>query len=161
MIEEQATIILGKCKRGESMPGKEPFKFQVFISHSSIDTWVARQIANHIKSCGASTFLDEADIEYGDDIEEKILDAAQASNELLVLLTPWATKRPYIWMEIGAFWGQSKRIVGILHGLTVNQLVSQEGTPTLLKRIDLVDINTLEVYFQQLQNRIENMRRRK
>lgn len=143
------------------MAGKKPLDFQVFISHSSIDTWVARQIVTRIKSCGANTFLDGADIEYGDDIEEKILDAAQVSNELLVLLTPWATKRLYIWMEIGAFGGQSKRIVGILHGLTVNRLVSQEGTPTLLMRIDLVDINTLDDYFQQLQNRIENMRKRK
>ncbi len=50
-----------------------PQDYRVFISHSSVDTWVARQIARYIEECGASTFLDEADIEYGDDFEERIL----------------------------------------------------------------------------------------
>ena len=47
----------------------------------------------------------------------QIIDAAKASDELLVLLTPWATDRPYIWIEIGLFLGENKRIVGVLHGL--------------------------------------------
>ncbi len=61
--------------------------FQVFISHSSVDTWVARQIARAVEERGATYFLDEADMEYGDDFEEKILAAVRASQELLVLLT--------------------------------------------------------------------------
>jgi hypothetical protein len=132
--------------------------FQVFISHSSLDTWVARQIATHLERCGAKTFLDEADIEYGDDFEERILVAAQASEELLVLLTPWSVKRPYIWLEIGAVWGQGKRIVGILHGLNASELVTQEGTPALLKRIDLVEINKIDSYFEQISGRIVRWR---
>ena len=132
--------------------------FQVFISHSSTDTWVARQIANGIESCGATTFLDEADIEYGDDFEERILNAVRASQELLVLLTPWAMKRPYIWLEIGAIGGQGKRIVGVLQGLSVSELVEQEGTPTLLKRIDLVEINRIDTYFDQLRGRVEGLK---
>jgi hypothetical protein len=133
---------------------QEPAEFQVFISHSSMDTWVARQIARHVAECGATTFLDEADVEYGDDFEERILAAAQSSAELLVLLTPWAVKRPYIWLEIGAVWGQGRRIVGILQGLSASELVTQEGTPALLKRIDLVEINKIDGYFEQLSKRI-------
>jgi hypothetical protein len=129
-------------------------KYQVFISHSSIDTWVARQIASCIQSFGASTFLDEADIEYGDDFEEKILSAARNSNEMIVLLTPWALQRPYIWLEIGAVWGLGRRIVGILHGITANELVTHEGTPALLKRIDLVELNKVDAYLDQLRERI-------
>lgn len=136
----------------------EPVEFQVFISHSSVDTWIARQIARHLEECGAKAFLDEADIEYGDDFEERILAAAKSSTELLVLLTPWAIKRPYIWLEIGAVWGQGKRIVGVLHGLSANELVTQEGTPALLKRIDLVEINNIDSYFEQLSSRISRRR---
>ncbi len=138
--------------------GKAELLFQVFISHSSIDTWVARQLARYVEGCGATTFLDEADVEYGDDFEERILAAARASQELLVLLTPWAIKRPYIWLEIGAVWGQGKRIVGVLHGLTASELVTQDGTPALLKRIDLVEINKVDNYFDQLRRRVERMR---
>lgn len=106
-----------------------------------------------------TTFLDEADIEYGDDFEERILEAVRASEELLVLLTPWAIRRPYIWLEIGAVWGRGKRIVGILYGLTASDLVAQDGTPALFKRIDLVEINKLDGYFDQLRGRVENRRR--
>lgn len=143
-----------KKKKG----AQESVEFQVFISHSSIDTWVARQIARYLEECGASAFLDEADIEYGDDFEERILAAAQSSAELLVLLTPWAVKRPYIWLEIGAVWGQGKRIVGVLHGLSASELVTQEGTPALLKRIDLVELNKIDGYFEQLRRRIAQRR---
>lgn len=83
----------------------EDVGFTVFISHSAVDTWVARQIAGHIQVSGASTFLDEADVQIGDDFEERIVEAARNCNELLVLLTPWSIQRPYIWMEIGAVWG--------------------------------------------------------
>lgn len=85
-----------KPKVQKSQADEAERTFQVFISHSSIDTWVARQLSRHVADCGAITFLDEADIEYGDDFEERILAAARASEELLVLLTPWSIKRPYI-----------------------------------------------------------------
>ena len=60
----------------------------VFVSHSSIDTWVAKQIAKGIEAAGASTFLDEANVNVGEDFEEKILSALNDASELLVLLTP-------------------------------------------------------------------------
>src|SRR6266508_3232655 len=119
---------------------------KVFISHSSIDTWVAKQLAIQITKCGASTFLDEASIEHGDDFEQKILEAAQKCDELLVLLTPWATARPYIWLEIGVFWGARKRIVCVLHGVTPKELSTDEKMPVLLKKVDLLPINEVDSY---------------
>lgn len=126
----------------------------VFISHAGTDTWVARQIQKCIIQCGAEAFLDVADIDIGDDFEERILEEIAKSRELLVLLTPWSLKRPYIWMEIGAIWGQRKRIVGVLHGLTTRDIAALEYGPALLKRINLIDINELDIYFEQLNERI-------
>ena len=127
---------------------------QVFISHSSKDTWVARQIADRISACGAGTFLDEADVAYGDDFDDKIIAAADHSIELLVLLTPWALTRPYIWIEIGLFLNERKRIVVVLHGLTAKEISTDERIPAILKRIDLVEINQLDRYFHQLKKRV-------
>ncbi len=86
------------------MPQKQPeaqqagvSKWLVFISHASTDTWVAKRIAEKIEACGASTFLDEAHIAVGEDFEERILQALDRANELLVLLTPWSLNRPYVW----------------------------------------------------------------
>ncbi|MDI6794687.1 MAG: toll/interleukin-1 receptor domain-containing protein [bacterium] len=126
----------------------------VFISHAGTDTWVARQIQKCIIQCGADTFLDVADIDVGDDFEEKILEEIARSRELLVLFTPWSLKRPYIWMEIGAVWGQRKRIAGILYGLTTRDIATIEYVPAVLKRINLIDINELDTYFEQLEKRV-------
>jgi hypothetical protein len=36
-------------------------------------------------------------------------------------------------------------------------IVAQDGTPALLKRIDLVELNNIGMYFEQLQRRIPNV----
>ena len=126
----------------------------VFISHRSRDTWVAKQIAREVVDCGAKPFLDEADIEAGADFEEDILEFLAKANELLVLLTPWALDRPYIWAEIGAAWGRRIPIVAILHGITVQELQALPEIPMLIKKRDLIDLNQLDTYLQQLRNRV-------
>lgn len=50
-------------------------RYKVFLSHSSKDMWVAKQIAREITGCGAEVFLDEARIQAGADFEEEILAA--------------------------------------------------------------------------------------
>lgn len=126
----------------------------IFISHSRKDTWVAKQIAREITACGASAFLDEADIEVGDDFEERILEFLEKANELLVLLTPWALDRPYVWAELGAAWARRIPIVGILQGLSAAELQSRESIPIFLKRRDLIDINDIDRYFAGLTTRV-------
>ena len=127
---------------------------KVFISHASSDVWIARQLAEHIHKCGATTFLDQANIQHGDDFENEILKAAEDSSELLVLLTPWSKDRPYIWMEIGVFWGVRKRMVGVLYGITAKELAVDEKTPVMLKRLDLVELNNVDSYLSQLAGRL-------
>ena len=126
---------------------------KVFISHSSTDLWIARQIAKEIMALGAGTFLDEGDIAHGDDFDAEILKAEEQCDELLVLLTPWSLNRPYIWLEIGYFRRSGKRIVGVLHGLTVTEISGDPRIPNLLKRLDMVDLNGLDTYLAQLRKR--------
>lgn len=128
---------------------------KVFISHSSTDTWIAQQLANHIRACGAETFLDEADIQHGDDFEEEILEAELCCNELLVLITPWSLSRQYVWMEIAFFRKSRKRIVAALHGITVKEIANDEKIAILLKKLDLVELNNITSYFSQLKSRVE------
>jgi len=131
---------------------------KVFISHSSTDTWIAEQIAAAIRRCGAETFLDQADIKHGDDFEEKILQAADDSTELIVLLTPWSINRPYVWLEIGAFWARRKRMVGVLHGVTAKDLSTDERIPVALKRLNMINLNDIESYLTQLDERMKDWR---
>lgn len=64
----------------------------IFVGHSGLDTWVARQIAREIEACGAIPLVDA-----GADFEEDILQFLEKAHELVVLLTPWALDRPYVW----------------------------------------------------------------
>ena len=126
----------------------------VFVSHSSQDTWVAKQIAREIGARGATPFLDEAQVDAGADFEEDILNFLERAHELVVLLTPWALERPYVWAEIGAAWGRRIPIVALLLGITATELQSRPGIPVLLKKRDLLQLNEVEVYLDQLSARI-------
>jgi hypothetical protein len=128
---------------------------RVFVSHSSKDTWVAQQLGRRIQETGASTFLDEANIDHGDDFDEMIVQAAKDCSELVILMTPWSVKRPYIWIEMGLFRRDQKRIVGILHGLEVGDVSADEQIPKLLKKLDFVGINEVETYLDQLRRRVQ------
>src|SRR5207249_3895314 len=127
----------------------------VFVSHSGPDTWVARQIDREIKTnCQCEAFLDEAAIQVGADFEEEILSALQKADELLVLMTPWALDRPYVWAELGAAWLRRIPIVGVLQGLSAAELQSRESIPIFLKKRDLIDINDIDRYFVGLATRV-------
>lgn len=135
-----------KSREGES--------YLVFISHSSQDTWVARQISREVSSAGAQPFLDEAEIDLGADFEEEILHVLENADELVVLLTPWALERPYVWAEIGAAWGRRLPIVGLLHGIEASELQVKPGIPVLLKRRSLLDLNDIDAYLTALSERV-------
>jgi hypothetical protein len=47
-----------------------------------------------VRRAGAETFLDEADLDHGDDFDDEIVKASKRCTELLVLLTLWAVDRP-------------------------------------------------------------------
>jgi hypothetical protein len=151
----------------DATPSRSPFNrtrqrkgvipHRVFISHSIADTWVAKQIAEHIESNVAETFLDENDVQHGDDFEEEILKAEESCSELLVLLTPWSITRSWIWLEIAFFRRGRKRIVGVLHGITANEITKDERVASVLKRLDMLDINDLDSYFAQLKIRCRSL----
>lgn len=139
------------------MPAKAIPPYLVFISHSATDTWVAQQIASHIERCGAHTFLDEAQIAVGADFDEEIRSALERANELLVLLTPWSLGRPYVWAEAGLAWGRRLPIIGLLNGLTAADLRARPEVPIFLKKRDLLDLNGIALYLEQLQKRVRTI----
>jgi len=126
----------------------------VFVSHSGQDTWVAKQVAREIRTCGGIPFLDEAEIDVGADFEDDILAFLQKADELVVLLTPWALERPYVWAELGAAWGRGIPIVGLMLGLSAAELQSRPGVPILLKRRNLIALNEIDLYLAQLRSRV-------
>ncbi len=125
----------------------------VFVSHSGEDTWVARQIAREISERGATPFLDEADVDVGAEFEEDIREFLDRADELLVLFTPWALDRPYVWIEIGAAWQRRLPIVVVPHGLSVRDFQAHPNAPVFLKKRDILRLNDFDKYLKQIPSR--------
>lgn len=136
---------------------KKVNKRLVFVSHSGQDMWVAKQIAKEIAARKAKPFLDEADIDVGAEFEEDILDFLDRAHELLVLFTPWSLERPYVWAEIGAAWIRRIPIIVVLHGLKTSDFQAHPSAPVFLKKRDIINLNDIEEYFEQLERRVNEI----
>ena len=87
------------------------------------------------------------------DSNEALRVALDDSDELLVLVTPWALNRPWVWVEIGGAWLKHIPIIIVLHGLGRQEFMAQPATTAFLKTRDIIRLNDIEQYFQQLQRR--------
>jgi hypothetical protein len=129
-------------------------QFLVFISHSTNDRWIAKQIAKLLKDAGdITTFLDERDIKVGDSIPESIRTSIQQCDEFLVLLTRNSLNRPWVLIEISAAWGQGKRIIAIIDKVTPEEM------PEIMLPYKAVDLNDLEEYISQVVERAKGVDR--
>jgi hypothetical protein len=129
-------------------------EYLVFISHATVDKWLATVLCEKIEAAGARTFRDDRDINGGDDIPDSLRDAIAGANEMVVLLTPASVNRPWVLMEIGAAWqrGPEMRIVG------VRQHVEIEPIPDMLKSKKVIDLNDFDQYLQELADRVRKSR---
>jgi hypothetical protein len=130
--------------------------YLVFISHSSHDRWAARQLGKELAAAGAECFLDAGGIEAGDEFDRRLKQALHDAAELVVLVTPEALKRPYVWVEIGIAWMLGMRIVGLLHGMSMRDLIDYDGAPSFLISTQMCDINELDKYLDELRRRIDD-----
>lgn len=84
-----------KARRGSAVP----LAYTVFISHSSKEKWIAKEIAKEIEALGARTWLDLKDLRGGDEIRRSIKQGIRASQEALILLSEnsitsqWASRQ--------------------------------------------------------------------
>ena len=130
----------------------------VFISHAGEDTWIARQIAREITDRGGQPFLDQEDIDIGAEFEDDIRRFLDQAHELVVLFTPWSLERPYVWAEIGAAWIRGIPIVVVLLGLTPAEFQSRSNMPVFLKKRDMLPLNQIDQYLDQLLERVTGER---
>jgi hypothetical protein len=130
----------------------------MFLSHTSVDDWVAKQMKVRLEASGAQVFLDNDDIHYGDDFSADILTAIERSEEMVVLLSPWAFFRPWIWIEIARFTAlkPTGRLIGVLYGEEFFENIRPKPLmPEVIAKTNYVKINQFDQYVTQLRSRIE------
>ncbi len=128
--------------------------YKVFVSHGSDDTWVASQLAKCIQETGAIAFLDETNIPKGANFKQVIHQEIASSDELVALFTPWSAARSWVWVEIGAAWGQNKPVIAVFYGMTVEDLEGSKQGKAILEDINVLQLNGIARYLNELGNRV-------
>lgn len=117
---------------------------KVFISHSSTDKWVARQLARLIDAEGHTTFLDEKDIKTGDSIDVSIQTHLKDCDHLLLLLSPASIASQWVFIELGGAKALEKRVIPILFHLGANRI------PSAISQLLARDLNDFDKYLEEL-----------
>jgi hypothetical protein len=107
-----------------------------------------------VEDTGSNTFLDVRDIPKGADFKGVVRGELSQSDELIALFTPWSARRSWVWIEIGAAWGQGKPIVAVFHGMSISDLRDGEQGAAVLEDINAIRLNDFDVYIGQLRSRV-------
>lgn len=131
---------------------RSPDAYAVFISHSSKESWIARQMAKEVKARGAVPWVDVNDIQGGDDFQERIIEAIRNCTEAIVLVSPSSVSSQWVSFEIGAVAVQGKRATPVLNNVAPEEMAT-------LRRVNAIDLNDFDDYLKQLKERIRQHRR--
>jgi hypothetical protein len=132
--------------------------YRVFVSHGSDDRWIAGQIAQSLRDLGADTFLDETSIPKGANFKQIIHKEIAQSNEVVALFTPWSAKRSWVWIEMGAAWGQDKPVVAVFYGMALSDLEQSGQGKGMLEDINVLQLNDIGRYFAEVATRVDGVR---
>lgn len=139
-------------KSAAKKAARKPAGYIVFISHSSSESWVAGQMAKEAKARGATPWVDGSDIAGGDDFYDRIMEAAHACHEAIVLISPASVKSQWVSFEIGAVAGQGKRVTPVLNNVTADRMEP-------LRRVNAISLNNFDNYLTQLAERARQHKR--
>ena len=134
-----------------SSKGRKGSEYVVFISHSSLDAWIARTIAEKIQSLGVDCWLDLKDLEGGDVIPDEIIRGIDACDEAIVLISPNSLNSRWVSFEIGGVLAQHKRVTPILNNVRPDEMAP-------MKDIKTIDLNKFEEFLAQLERRVAQTR---
>jgi hypothetical protein len=134
-----------------------PTPYRVFVSHGSDDRWIADQIAKRLRELGAEVFLDETGVPKGANFKRIIHREIAQSDEVIALFTPWSAKRSWVWIEIGAAWGQDKPVIAVFYGMEVSDLEQSGQGKGMLEDINVLQLNDIERYLTEVGTRVNGV----
>jgi hypothetical protein len=140
------------------MVARRPLR--VFLSHARHDRWIARRMADAVRSRATEArarieiLLDERSIEITQDIEDVLRRAIEDCDELIVLLTRQSIQSSWVLVEIGAAWGFEKPMAGVVYDLDVDKL------PDVVRAKRIVELADFDDYVEQVVRRAALTRKR-
>lgn len=125
-------------------PRKTAPAYQVFLSHSHHDRWIARMMKEKLEAAGVKVWLDAADLPGGANIRERIRQGIKASAECLILLSPESRNSDWVKHEGG---------MSDLRGLVTTFVllhVDRDAIPAPFREELPLSINDFEHYLTQV-----------
>ena len=82
---------------------------RIFLSHASRDKAVVRQFAEGLRNAGTRPWLDELELEAGDQLRDELARALKRADVILVFLSEAAAQSSWLQHEVALFSGQDER----------------------------------------------------
>ncbi len=134
----------GKSTAAKGRAAKQAY--QVFLSHSSADLWIAGQMRKELEARGIAVWLDERDLAGGDIVLASIEASIRASDEVLVLVSPESLKSQWVGAEIALGYSNHKRVTPVLLYVAPERL-------GLLSGAKAVELNDFDHYLREVRQR--------
>jgi TIR domain len=122
----------------------------IFVSHSSADNDVARDVVGHLERNGFKCWLASRDVDLGDDYASQVVRAVDRSDHVIVLVSAAANQSPHVRRELDRAVGSGRPIVPVRLG----KVIASESLSYLLSGAQWVDLDsgTRDVALQRVVN---------
>jgi hypothetical protein len=138
-------------KRG---PTQKQASYRVFISHSSLDKWIAERMGEKVTEAGADFWLDVRDLPGGGDIRKEINQGVHECQEVIILFSPNSVNSHWVSFEIGAAYAKRKHLTPILNNVNYTDVL-------LIQGIKAIELNNFSQYLTELKKRIKKKKAKK
>jgi len=136
--------------------------YKVFLSYSTVDHKIAKQISRILSELEISHFFDKKDISWGQDVLKGVSEGLKSCSHLLVILSPASLKSGWVAFEIGQASALGKVILPYLThpSLDIPDFIKQYHYKTSLAEIrkffekPALDQGELEELFRILISRL-------
>jgi hypoxanthine phosphoribosyltransferase len=110
--------------------------YDVFLSYSHLDSNIALELREKFLASGLTCFLAEKSLDVGNQWIDQVREAIRESETILILITPRSVGSKWVYMEVGAAWMESKKIIPL------TQFVDVSDLPDLIKNLQARSIET-------------------
>jgi hypothetical protein len=101
---------------------------QIFLSHNTRDREWCEWLKASAEELGIRAYLAEHDVQPGENLAKKVMDAIDASEAVVVLLSSNSVEAPYVHQEIGWALKGKKLIIPLVQpGIPIDRLAMLQG----------------------------------
>jgi len=125
------------------------YAYDLFLSFSSRNKDQAREVYADAVALGLRVFMDEREVDPGEEFSEVIRQALVGSREMALLATADSLKSEWVTTEWGAAWALQRKITPILYRCNTDSL------PERLRQKQAIDFRGHAIYLEALRKQAE------